>query len=123
MKLISKEEFCEIIKQLRGAKDLQDQVGELYRNSECNRAHDYCNYGAIQINHEDIVINLLKVMFDDVIDDIHYFVYELDYGREYKDGMITEIDKEGNKKTVDLSTAEKLYDYLIENMERREREG
>ena len=120
--VISKNEFCKIIKQLRGANDLQNQVGELYQNSECNRAHDFCNYGALQINHESIVLDLLKFIFNDIYDNISYFVYELDYGRKYTPDSITYIDENGNNATVDLSTEEKLYDYLIANMKESEKE-
>lgn len=42
------------------------------------------------------------------VENISYFVYELDYGREYREGCVS--DKNGN---IDISTPEKLYDYLM----------
>ena len=41
---------------------------------------------------------------------ISYFMYELDYGRDYQDGFIVE-----NGVNIDFSSADKLYDYLIRN--------
>lgn len=45
----------------------------------------------------------------DAVENIDYFIYELDYGRKYEPGMIT--DENGHD--IDFSSAEKLYDYLI----------
>ena len=49
---------------------------------------------------------------EDQGEDISYFIYELDYGRDYEEGCIT--DQDGNN--IDFSTAEKLYDYLNSNI-------
>jgi hypothetical protein len=42
---------------------------------------------------------------DSIID---YFIYELEFGKKYKDGCYLV-----NKKPVDISTVEKLYDHLV----------
>jgi len=42
---------------------------------------------------------------------ISYFVYDLKFGKEYKEGCV--LDK--NNKPIDISTVEKLWDYLIKN--------
>ena len=39
---------------------------------------------------------------------ISNFIYELNYGREYREGCV--LDKNGN---IDISTPEKLYDFLM----------
>ena len=49
-------------------------------------------------------------MFNDG-DIISWWIYDLEYGTEYKDGCITEEDGT----IIDVSTAGKLYDYLKEN--------
>lgn len=61
----------------------------------------------------DIVLDLLKDVFNDKCDWIEYFVYELDWLTKYREGCIT--DKNGE--SIDLSSWEKIYDFLIENME------
>ena len=40
--------------------------------------------------------------------DLDYFIWELDFGRDWKPGMVTEDGRD-----IDLSSAEKLYDYIM----------
>ena len=106
---LSKEEFVEIMNRLRESSDLVDKVDELFRNSRDNVERDFCNGASLQISHESIVILLLKKLLKDTGEDISYFIYELDYGRNYEPGMIT--DKDGHD--IDFGSPEKLYDYLV----------
>ena len=87
-----------------------DKVDELFRNSRDNVESDFCNAASLQISHESTVVYLLKTIMLDKYDNIDYFIYEMDYGRSYEPGMI--VDE--NDKEIDISTAEKLYDYLID---------
>ena len=105
---ISKEEFIEILNRLRDSSDLVSKVDELFRNSRENVECDFCNGASLQISHESTVVFLLRKLLNDAIENIDYFIYELDYGRKYEPGMIT--DENGHD--IDLSSAEKLYDYL-----------
>ena len=115
---LSKEDFVRYIDRLREATDLCDKIDSLMRESKDNIENDFMNGASLQINHEPIVIELLcKLMHDDdIYSDISYFIYELDYGRKYKTGTIT--DKDGTD--IDFSTSEKLYDYLAKNYEEKE---
>lgn len=63
------------------------------------------------ICHEDLVVRLLENMFNNN-DIISYWLYERNYGRDFKLGDVLD-----NGKTIDLSTPSKLYDYLIKTME------
>ena len=110
MSKLSKELFCKTIERLRVASDLQDKVNELFRESRENIDCDFMNAAALQISHESSVIDLLEILMDDQAEDISYFIYELDYGRKYEPGMITDE----NDKDIDFSTTEKLYDYLVQ---------
>ena len=42
---------------------------------------------------------------------IDYFIYELDYGRKYEPGMIT--DESGQD--IDIHTSKLLYDFISDN--------
>ena len=42
---------------------------------------------------------------------IEYFMYELNFGKKYKKGMI----KDKNDKNINLSNSDKLYDFLLLN--------
>ena len=106
--LLSKREFVDILKRLQTATELVDKVGELFRNSRDNLENDFCNGAGLQISHEGIVVQLLEKIMDDSYGNISYFIYELDYGKEYKEGCIS--DDNG---IIDISTAEKLYDFLV----------
>ena len=105
----SKEQFVKVIDRLKSANDLQDQIQDLMYEAQDNIDSDFMNAASLMINHEDTIVDLLKVIMDDEDDDISYFIYELDYGRDYYPGCIVEASGEN----IDFSTADKLYDYLV----------
>lgn len=109
--MIRKKEFVEIIERLKNYNDLQDKIDDLFKSNIDNKEMDFMNAGSICIGHESVVVELLENMFN--TDMISYWIYKLDYGKEYKDGYVQ--DGEGNN--IDISTAEKLYDYLIKEAE------
>lgn len=51
---------------------------------------DFCNGASLQISHENVVVVLLRKLMQDAFENIDYFIYELDYGRKYKPGMLVE---------------------------------
>ena len=105
---LSKKEFVDIITRLQTATELVDKVEELFRQSRDNLENDFCNGAGLQISHEGIVVRLLEKIMGDSYGNISYFIYELDYGKAYKDGCIS--DDNG---IIDIGTAEKLYDFLV----------
>ena len=109
--IISKEKFVEIINRLKSYTELQNKINDLFRDNIDNKEMDFINAGSICIGHESVVVYLLEKMFD--TDMISYFIYELDYGKKYKAGCV--LDKNMNE--IDLSTPEKLYDYLVQDIE------
>lgn len=105
---LTKREFVDILNRLREATELVDKVEELFRDSRENLECDFCNGAGLQISHEGIVVKLLEKLMQDTFGNVSYFIYGLDYGREYQEGCIS--DKNGN---IDISTPEKLYDFLM----------
>ena len=105
---LTKQEFVGILNRLREATELVDKVEELFRDSRENLECDFCNGAGLQISHEGIVVKLLEKLMQDSAGNISYFIYELDYGKEYREDCVS--DKNGN---IDISTPEKLYDYLM----------
>lgn len=116
--LLTKEEFVDIINRLRESSELVDKVNELFRKSRENIECDFCNGAGLQISHEGIVVNLLEKLMRDKYENISYFIYELNFGDEYQEGCI--YDDNGN---IDISTADKLYDYLMSYYQIEEKEG
>ena len=106
--MITREEFVEIIKRLKETDNLVKDINDKIRNSAEAHISDFTNAGSLMICHEDIVVHLLENMFNDT-DIISWWIYELDYGKQYKRGCI----KDCNGKNINVSDAGKLYDYLI----------
>ena len=111
LRILSKKEFVQIINQLKEVNDFVEETNNKARKLNDAIISDFFNVGSLSISHEMIVLHLLEKMFNDS-DIISYWLYELDYGKKYKEGDITEIDGT----IIDISTPEKLYDFLIENM-------
>lgn len=109
--ILSEQEFVDIINRLREASDLQEQVDKLFRNSRENIENDFCNAAALQISHESTVVFLLKRIMHDQYEYVDYFIYELDYGRKYEAGMITDE----NGQDIDIHTPDLLYDFISDN--------
>ena len=109
--MISKEKFLEIINRLKSYNELQNKINDLFKENIDNKEEDFMNAGSICIGHESVVVYLLEKIFD--TDMISYFIYELDYGKKYKAGCV--LDENMNE--IDLSTPEKLYDYLVKSLE------
>ncbi len=109
--MITKQEFVDIINRLRNYNDLQNKIQDLFKDNIENREMDFMNAGSICIGHETVVVKLLENMFNDRGNLIGWWIYEQDYGRTYAIG-----DLEVNGVGIDLTTPEKLYDYLISEM-------
>ena len=61
------------------------------------------------ITKDEVVASLLDKIMGSENKDVEYWIFELNYGREYYDGCITLKGK-----SVDVSTPGKLYDYMVE---------
>lgn len=109
--MISRNEFIKIIDRLRETNDFVNEVNDKSRNLRDSIMSDFFNASSLSISFEDIVVNLLEDMFDGT-DMISWWLYDLDYGREYKRGCL----KDCNGKNINVSDSGKLYDYLIKEM-------
>lgn len=110
--MISKEKFCEILKKLEEAEQ-QDNKFSL-------SISEFFDCTALRYVPTDsytrIILDLLNEMFnlesyEYIGTDLEYFIYELDWGKRWHSGIITE--KDGTD--IDISSADKLYDYLMNN--------
>ena len=73
------------------------------------------DFGGCLIHNKTITLleDLLKKLVNDKYDYISYYLWELDFGKEYKDGVITEADGS----IIKLSNPEELYDLIISEQE------
>lgn len=108
--MITREEFIEIINNLKETDDFVKETNEKARKLHNSIVSDFFDASSLSISHEDIVVKLLEDMFDNK-DVISWWLYEKDYGQDESLKMWDEFGTE-----IDLSTAGKLYDYLVEEM-------
>lgn len=115
--MISKEKFVEIINRLKATHETIEQVNNILRNCRDSVEAEFTQCSSLMICHEDMVIELLDNIFDED-DTLSWWIYDLDFGTKFDIGCMWYY-RDGKKIEPDLSTAEKLYDYLIE--QRREK--
>lgn len=103
---MSKEDFANYIRQIQKAYDYAEDCEDGF----------LVRYNSVYFMQP--TTKLLDKLFNSYWEDqeyyggdIEYFCYELNFGRDYNDGDI--VDKDGNN--IDLSTPEKLYDFLVNN--------
>lgn len=109
--MITKQEFVEIVENLKQVNDFVEETNRNARKLNDAIISDFYNTMSLSISHEGIVVKLLKNMFEDE-GILSWWLYECNYGRDFSLG-----DLEVDGVEIDLSTPEKLYDYLIKNME------
>lgn len=110
---IDKKRFCAILNKMRDQHDVYSEVSDKLSEA-VGMCVDLIPLAPIM----DDLIYLLDVAvgtdFDkeegeEAMTMIEFFVYELDYGRGYKDGSITDdLDN-----PIKLDSAEALYDFLV----------
>lgn len=109
--ILSKDEFVAIMNEWDEVKQYHDALNMVV-NKYCDNAY---------LDQPDCSIGLLHTlskMFttnndSDVCVLIEFFVGELDFGRDYVKGLVT--DENGNE--IMLRNAEDLYDLLVKNLE------
>lgn len=106
--MITKMQFVDIINKLKEVNDFVNETNDRARKLSDSVMSDFFNAQSLSISHENIVIELLEDMFNDS-ELIGWWLYELDYGRKFKMGDLVD-----NGVEIDLSTPEKLYNYLKE---------
>lgn len=110
--MLSKEEFVKIINNLKQVNDFVKETNDKARKLNNAIVSDFFDASSLSISHEDIVVELLREILKDDNDFIYWWMYELEYGKKYYDGCVQDADG----KNINLSTAEKLYDFLIDEM-------
>lgn len=104
---MNKTEFCKILKNVENASRLEDDLSKTIIKFNYKTKTEVSWYGFGTLLADD-VLELIAEIIGDPGDDLSYFCWELDFGKKWKPGTIT--DKDGND--IDFSDAGKLYDYL-----------
>lgn len=106
--LISKTKFVSIIETIKNREDLVSKIDDICLEYRTLLRDDLPYSSNIIIGGEEEIVDLLTLIMKDV-DTISWWIWEEDFGRNFVMGDFTNGDK-----NIDLSTAEKLYDYLKE---------
>ena len=109
MRILKKERFCKTMDQIQEVYDYGDRLNEFFKK---NHVDGYL-YEPSCIEQ---ALSLLSFIFQDDDQWIDYWAYELDFGRRYKYGMITDA----NGENIPLGTVEELYELLVKNLLERE---
>lgn len=98
------EKFKKYLTEIIKLSDIQDKVNNITNDLEFAQ-FDFTP-------HEGLCLEILSESMNDTSDWISYWFYELDCGRDYKDGCITDLDG----KIIKLKTIEDLYNCIINNI-------
>lgn len=109
--IMSKESFCQVIDNYKSMWDFTDEMNDLFDKYKMdgNIYPPMCT---------ETVIDLLEFIFNDKNQWISYWIFELEFGKQYEDECIKWEDGE----VIPLKTAEDLYDLLVRNMKESKEE-
>lgn len=103
------EEFNYYISRLKEVQDFDNELGELSRKYS-NLLYD--NY-LVPVVLADDYIRLLEIVLGIHDELISWWIYETEYGKNFKIGDLEDPNAiEPELKTPDLSTTEKLFEYI-----------
>lgn len=108
--MINKDAFIEYMNELQELCEAEKELNDILRKVGTDNVLWFDK-------HEILIVNILQDIFNDIENSwISYAIYELDWFKKYKDGMITE-----NGKNVPLRDAGDLYDLLVDNLKNEEK--
>ena len=104
-RLISRDHFIELVDRAEELVKLDRTIFDI--------SHKVLEFPP-ELNLEvDKIQILLSVIMQDTTDMIGYYMWEIDFGNDYKPGCITINDEE-----IDISDSGKLYDVLLKEMQK-----
>ena len=104
-RVLDKKDFCRYMKGIQDVYDYHDDLNDFFGS---HRIDGYL----FQPDCMDVALSLLEFIFNDKDQWISYWIYELDFGRDYRDGSVTYASGEA----IPMKTAEELYDFLINEL-------
>ena len=104
---MDKELFIKTIHQIEELNKESEQFNNMIRTIDPEFGGGYIHTKSITI-----LVDLLKILVNDKYDNIDYYMWDLNFGKDYQDGMIT--DAENPDKIYRLSNPSELYDFIME---------
>lgn len=111
---LTKEQFVEYVGCIKKTCDKDDMLSEAIEKA-CN---DDCRVIGLYGAECSAMVDLLSLAMGLEVgtrdgNEIEYFIYDLNFGKDYKEGCLTDM----NGTPIDISTTEKLYDYIVSEVE------
>ena len=108
---MSKKSFCKVMDNYKSMWNFTDDMNEVFKKYNCDGEvfPPMCT---------ETVIDLLEFIFNDKNQWISYWIFELDFGKDYEDGYV----KDEHGEVIPLKTTEDLYDLLVRNMKESKEE-
>ncbi|MGN5457064.1 MAG: hypothetical protein ACI4XN_13795 [Candidatus Kurthia intestinigallinarum] len=104
--MITKETFVKTMERLEALDKKMDAIDEVMRQL----SPDFCGFYIPEVF--DITIDVLEDAMGDYEEWIGYCIYELNWLKDFKLGYVT-IMRDGNEEDIDLSTWDKVYDFIV----------
>ena len=112
---LTKGQFVEYVDYIKKTCDKDNMLSEAIEKA-CN---DDCRVIGLYGTECSVMVDLLSLAMGSEVgtcngNEIEYFIYDLNIGKDYAEGCFTEMDGT----PIDISTAEKLYDYIVSEAEK-----
>lgn len=110
--MISKERFVRTLEFIKKMHGVEDDVNDIFqRNNMEFSSISYCEY-------ENELFELLSDCMNDTGNWICWWIYDMNCGRDVENGVLVAEEEDGRE--IDLTTPEKLYDYLAKGIDKSE---
>lgn len=106
--MISKTTFINIINYIDHMDSFAENLNQVFKDYDRNDWIVGCAFNDSKF--QSMVLNLLSEAIGDTDDWVHWWAYETDFGRDITFATIHDGDI-----TYQLTSAEKLYDFLVDN--------
>lgn len=108
--MLSRNVFNNMISFIQERQEAEFEISKIFSREflDC----DFFPYS----KYEAKMVELLSILMEDESGWISYFIYELEFGRRYKEGDITATDKNGKEVAIPMKTIDDLYKVLIDNI-------
>lgn len=120
--MISKEKFIEYMDAIKKTQEKDDKINDFLDevSPELGGGGAFILLEA-QITMIKMLCDLMEIDYGygDYANDIGYFIYDLEWGTKWNPGCFTEA----NGTPIDISTVEKLYDYIKKEVKRSKNNG
>lgn len=110
--MLTKNEFVHVIENMKEVDDFYDDFYEVTRKHGIGGMDSFDD---MHCKMSSLLGDVLISMFDDTDHYLDWWLWDCEYGSDHADVCWVD-EKTGEKKSVNLDTPEKLYDFLIENM-------